>query len=69
MYEPLLDDSRRMNFYRQASAPATALEGDMWYDTDDEDIKVYRQTNTNQFEWVALIVGADDSDVMDAGNF
>lgn len=69
LYEPLLADNRRMNFYRQDSAPATALEGDMWYDTDDEDIKVYRQTGDNQFEWVALIVGSDDSDIMDAGNF
>jgi len=69
LYEPLLSDNRRMNFYRQDNAPATALEGDMWYDTDDEDIKMYRQTGTNQFEWVAIIVGADDSDIMDAGNF
>jgi hypothetical protein len=43
-------------------------EGDTWYDIDDNQLKVYRETSTNTFEWVPIIVGAagDDSDTLDA---
>jgi hypothetical protein len=46
-------------------------EGDTWYDIDDNQLKVYRETSTNTFEWVPIIVGAagDDSDTLDAGAF
>jgi hypothetical protein len=46
-------------------------EGDIWYDTDDDQLKVYRETSTNVFEWVAVILGdaASDSDTLDAGSF
>jgi len=46
-------------------------EGDTWYDTDDDQLKVYRETSTGTFEWVPIIVGAagDDSDTLDAGAF
>ena len=50
---------------------STISEGDTWYDTDDNQLKVYRETSTNVFEWVPIIVGAatDDSDTLDAGAF
>lgn len=50
---------------------STISEGDTWYDTDDNQFKVYRETSTNVFEWVPIIVGAaaDDSDTLDAGAF
>ena len=50
---------------------STLSEGDTWYDTDDNQLKVYRETSTNVFEWVPIIVGAaaDDSDTLDAGAF
>lgn len=50
---------------------STVDEGDIWYDTDDDQIKVYRETSSGVFEWVPIIVGAagDDSDTLDAGAF
>lgn len=50
---------------------STLSEGDIWYDTDDDQIKVYRETSSGVFEWVPIIVGAagDDSDTLDAGAF
>jgi len=46
-------------------------EGDTWYDVDDNQLKVYRETSNGVFEWVTIIVGAaaDDSDTLDAGAF
>ena len=59
--------------FRQAAAPTgdTVSEGDTWYDTDDEDFKVYRETSTGVFEWVPIMVGTPpgDSDIVDAGAF
>ena len=50
---------------------ATVAEGDTWYDTNDDQFKVYRETSTGTFEWVPIIVGAasGDSDTIDAGSF
>ncbi len=59
--------------FKQASAPTGAQvgEGDIWYDTDDEQFKVYRETSTDTFQWVPIIVGAaaGDSDTIDAGSY
>jgi hypothetical protein len=59
--------------FRSATAPTgdTVQEGDTWYDTDDDQLKVYRETSTGVFQWVPIIVGAagSDSDTIDAGAF
>ena len=59
--------------FRSTTAPtgSNVQEGDTWYDTDDDQLKVYRETSTNTFEWVPIIGGAagDDSDTLDAGAF
>ena len=59
--------------FRSATDPtgSTVQEGDTWYDTDDDQLKVYRETSTGVFQWVPIIVGAagDDSDTIDAGAF
>ena len=59
--------------FRSDSAPtgANLEEGDTWYDTDDNQLKVYRETSVGVFQWVPIIVGAagDDSDTLDAGAF
>ena len=56
--------------FRSATAPTGdgVSEGDTWYDTDDEEFKVYRETSTDTFEWVPIMVGAaaGDSDTIDA---
>ena len=50
---------------------STLNEGDTWYDTNDEQFKVYRETSTGVYEWVPIIVGdsSGDSDTLDAGAF
>ena len=61
--------------FRGASAPADGSanlsEGDFFYDTDDDQIKVYRETSTGTFEFVPIIVGeaSSNSDTVDAGAF
>ena len=59
--------------FRGASTPSGSYisEGDTWYDTDDEQFKVYRETSTGTFQWVPIIVGAaaGDSDTIDAGSY
>ena len=66
--EQLADQS-----FRQDAAPtgASVSEGDTWYDTDDEDFKVYRETSTGVYEWVPIMLGTPpgDSDIVDAGAF
>ena len=46
-------------------------EGDTWYDTDDNQLKVYRETSAGVFEWVPIMVGniSEDSDTLDAVAF
>ena len=59
--------------FRGTSAPTgtTVQEGDTWYDTDDDQLKVYRETSSGTFQWVPIIVGAagGDSDTVDAGSY
>lgn len=59
--------------FRGTTAPtgSTVSEGDTWYDTDDEQFKVYRETSSGTFQWVPIIVGAaaGDSDTIDAGSY
>tara|TARA_B100000131_G_scaffold244706_1_gene237432 strand:- start:21 stop:434 length:414 start_codon:yes stop_codon:yes gene_type:complete len=61
--------------FRGTTAPADGTanleEGDLFYDTDDNQIKVYRETSTGVFEFVPIIVGdaSGDSDTLDAGAF
>tara|TARA_R110001599_G_scaffold68054_1_gene191852 strand:+ start:439 stop:852 length:414 start_codon:yes stop_codon:yes gene_type:complete len=59
--------------FRGTSAPtgSTVQEGDTWYDTDDDQLKVYRETSSGTFQWVPIIVGAagGDSDTVDAGSY
>ena len=54
-----------------ADGSANLEEGDLFYDTDDNQIKVYRETSTGTFEFVPIIVGdaSGDSDTLDAGAF
>jgi len=59
--------------FRGASAPtgSTVSEGDTWYDTDDDQLKVYRETSSGTFAWVPIMVGniSADSDTIDAGSY
>ena len=59
--------------FRGTSTPtgSNIQEGDTWYDTDDDQFKVYRETSSGTFQWVPIIVGAaaGDSDTIDAGSY
>jgi len=54
-----------------SASTANLEEGDLFYDTDDDQIKVYRETSSGVFEFVPIIVGdaSGDSDTVDAGAF
>jgi len=58
-------------FFRSASAPTggNLAEGDLWYDTDDDQLKVYRETSLNNFEFVPLAAATDTMDNLDGGLF
>ena len=61
------------NDFRQDTAPtgSQVSEGDKWYDTDDNQLKVYRETSSGVFQWAPIIVGGaeGDSDTLDAGSY
>ena len=62
-------------FFVQTSAPTSSTtglsEGDLFYDTDDNQLKIYRETSTGTFEFVPIMIGNDsaDPDTVDAGSF
>ena len=55
----------------QATAP-TAQEssaGDLWYESDTEDLYFYREVSSNVYNWVLLSTGTTDSDTLDGGAY
>ena len=62
-------------FFVSTSAPTSSTtdlaEGDLFYDTDDNQLKIYRETSSGNFEFVPIMIGNDsaDSDTVDAGSF
>jgi len=56
--------------FRTDSAPSgtNVSEGDTWYDTDDNIMKVYREVSSNVFAWTNVVV-ADTNELLDAGAF
>ena len=62
-------------FFVSTTAPTSSTtdlaEGDLYYDTDDNQLKIYRETSTGTFEFVPIMIGNNsaDSDTVDAGSF
>ena len=64
-------------FFRQSSTPTGGNlgEGDLWYDTGNEELKVYRQQSNGSFLWQSLVAGgfisgeASSMDKLDGGLF
>ena len=54
------------NTYRQATAPSGSdvEKGDIWYETDTEDLYVYREVSSGSFEWSPILLG---NSVIDGG--
>ena len=63
------------NFFVQTTAPTSGTtnlaEGDLFYDTDDNQLKIYRETSAGTFQFVPIMIGnaSSDSDTVDAGSF
>ena len=63
------------NFFVQTSAPTAGTtnlaEGDLFYDTDDNQLKIYREISAGTFQFVPIMIGnaSSDSDTVDAGSF
>lgn len=58
--------------FRTATTPTGIIEeGHLWYDTVNNQLKVYRETSVGVFEWVPIMIGniSIDSDTTDAGAF
>ena len=59
--------------FRSTDTPTgtNVSQGDTWYDTDDEQFKIYRETSSGVFQWVPIMVGntSEDSDTLDAGSY
>jgi len=55
--------------FTQASAPTgvNVGEGDIWYETDTENLYIYREVSPGVFDWRPIIIGATDSDSLDGG--
>jgi hypothetical protein len=62
-------------FHVATTAPSADLanlaEGDLFYDTDDNQLKIYREITSGNFEFVPIMIGNNsaDSDTVDAGSF
>ena len=62
-------------FFVQTTAPTASTtnlaEGDLFYDTDDNQLKIYREVTEGSFQFVPIMIGnaSSDSDTVDAGSF
>ena len=57
--------------FRGADAPtgSNIEQGDLWYETDTETLKIYREVSSNVFNWVPVAMGTGDSDTLDGGSY
>lgn len=59
--------------FRGTTAPTAGTtnleEGDLFYDTDDNQLKVYRETSPGTLEFVPLAEATGTMDTLDAGSF
>ena len=63
--EQLADQDFRSN---DTPTGTNVSEGDTWYDTDDNILKVYREVSSDVFAWTNVVV-ADTNELLDAGAF
>jgi len=57
--------------FRSDTAPTgnNLEQGDLWYDTNDDQLMVYRETSPNNFEFVPLASATGTMDNLDGGGF
>ena len=61
-------------FYRQSATPSGSNlgEGDLWYDTANEELRVYREVSTSVYEWHTIAAAGGTNPTMntlDGGSF
>ena len=61
-------------FFKQSATPSggNLEEGDLWYDTANEELRVYRQISTSVFEWHTIAAAGGStptSFTLDGGSF
>ena len=60
-------------FFRSNEAPSASTtnlsEGDFFYDLNDNQLKVYRETSSGVFQFVPLSQATGDMETVDAGSF
>ena len=58
-------------FFRSDTAPtgSNLEQGDLWYDTNDDQLMVYRETSPSNFEFVPLASATGTMDNLDGGGF
>ena len=61
-------------FYRQSATPSGSNlgEGDLWYDTANEELRVYRQVGVSSYEWHTIAAAGGTNPTMntlDGGSF
>ena len=66
--EQMADQYFRGNEVPSAST-ANLEEGDFFYDLNDNQLKVYRETSNGVFQFVPLAQATGDMDTVDAGSF
>jgi|TARA_R110000764_G_scaffold36100_1_gene80736 hypothetical protein len=66
--EQMADQYFRGNEVPSAST-ANLEEGDFFYDLNDNQLKVYRETSNGVFQFVALAQATGDMETVDAGSF
>ena len=61
-------------FFRQSATPSGSNlgEGDLWYDTANEELRVYREVSTSVYEWHTIAAAGGTNPTMntlDGGSF
>jgi len=66
-------DGKELSLHYRTSTTPTGIiaEGHLWYNPDNNQLKVYREVSPGTLEWVPIMIGniSEDSDNIDAGAF
>lgn len=57
--------------FRGADTPSggNVEQGDLWYESDTETLKIYREVSQNVYAWVPIAMSTGDSDTLDGGSY
>ncbi|SVC24066.1 uncharacterized protein METZ01_LOCUS276920 [marine metagenome] len=44
-------------------------QGDLWYESDTETLKIYREVSSNVYDWIPIAMSTGDSDTLDGGSY